>query len=64
MAYEDEEARLIKIRAEKGESPKDADDQPETPEEKKLLDEMEKSDNSNVNSAPAINDDEVSPNND
>lgn len=64
MAYEDEEARLIKIRAEKGESPKDEDDQPETPEEKKLLDEMEKSDNSNVNSAPAINDDEVSPNND
>ena len=61
MAYEDEEARLIKIRAEKGEPPKDADDQPETPEEKKLLDEMEKSDNSNVNSAPEINDEEVNP---
>jgi len=61
MAYEDEEARLIKIRAEKGEPPKDADDQPETPEEKKLMDEMEKSDNSNVNSAPEINDEEVNP---
>lgn len=61
MAYEDEEARLIRIRAEKGEPPKDADDQPETPEEKKLLDEMEKSDNSNMNSAPEINDEEVNP---
>jgi len=61
MAYEDEEARLIRIRAEKGEPPKDADDQPETPEEKKLLDEMEKSDNSNMNSAPEINDEEVTP---
>lgn len=61
MAYEDEEARLIRIRAEKGEPPKDADDQPETPEEKKLLDEMEMSDNSNMNSAPEINDEEVNP---
>ena len=61
MAYEDEEARLIRIRAEKGEPPKDADDQPETPEEKKLLDEMEMSDNSNMNSAPEINDEEVTP---
>jgi hypothetical protein len=42
MAYEDDEARIIKIRANKGE-PFDAakDDSPETPEEKKILDDEE-----------------------
>ena len=40
---EDDEARLLKIRAVKGEAPDDAKDEPaETPEEKKILDELEK----------------------
>jgi len=45
MIYEDADARLLKIRAVKGE-PYDAakDDAPETPEEKKILDELEKND--------------------
>lgn len=59
MVYEDEESRLMKIRAEKGVSPKEAEDEPETPEEKKLLDEMEKSDNINKGNAPTIEEDEV-----
>ena len=59
MVYEDEESRLMKIRAEKGVSPKDDEDEPETPEEKKLLDEMEKSDNVNKGNAPTIDEDEV-----
>ena len=47
--YEDDEARLLKIRAVKGEAPDDAKDDPETPEEKKILDELEK------NEAPRSN---------
>ncbi len=44
MVYEDDEARFLKIRDQKGEPPKDAvDDTPETPEEKRQLDEEEKS---------------------
>ena len=40
--YEDDEARILKIRDEKGDPPKDAaDDAPETPEEKQILDEEE-----------------------
>jgi hypothetical protein len=51
VAYEDEEARILRIRPEKGTPPNDAsDDEPETPEEKKILDEMEKNDNVPVNS--------------
>lgn len=47
--YEDDEARLLKIRAEKGEAPADtADDLPETPEEKRALDDQERNDASNV----------------
>lgn len=42
--YEDDEARLLKIRAVKGEPPNDMKDEPETPEEKKILDELEKKD--------------------
>ncbi|HLA94494.1 MAG TPA: hypothetical protein VK612_02150, partial [Pyrinomonadaceae bacterium] len=53
MVYEDDESRLMKIRAEKGETPKDAiDDQPETPEEKEELDREEQSDNTNANVKP------------
>ena len=49
MAYEDDEARILKIRDVKGEPPKDAvDDQPETPEEKTVLDAEENTTNVNV----------------
>ncbi|MCA1589661.1 MAG: EpsG family protein, partial [Acidobacteria bacterium] len=42
MVYEDDEARILKIRDVKGDPPKDAvDDAPETPEEKQLLDDQE-----------------------
>ncbi len=44
MVYEDDESRLLKIRPEKGEAPKDSVND-ETPEEKQLLDEEEKSSN-------------------
>lgn len=44
VIYEDDEARLLKIRAEKGTPPDDTKDEPETPEEKKILDELEKKD--------------------
>lgn len=47
--YEDDEARLLKIRTVKGEAPNEANDIPETPEEKKILDELEK------NEAPKSN---------
>lgn len=44
--YEDDEARLLKIRDVKGDAPDEAkDDPPETDEEKKLLDEQEKNTN-------------------
>lgn len=43
--YEDDEARLFKIRAEKGEAPDDSKDDPaETPEERKILDDEDKGD--------------------
>jgi len=47
--YEDDEARLLKIRDVKGEPPADsADDESETPDEKKALDEEEKLDTVNI----------------
>ena len=46
--YEDDEARLFRIRAEKGEAPGDTEDE-ETPEEKRILDEMERNGNGNGN---------------
>jgi len=50
MIYEDADARLLKIRDVKGEPADDAKDQePETPDEKKILDEMEKKDGGNLN---------------
>ncbi len=48
--YEDDEARLFKIRAEKGDPPDDSKNDPETPEEKKLLDELEKNEKPDPNS--------------
>ncbi|HSU24856.1 MAG TPA: hypothetical protein VLI65_02635 [Pyrinomonadaceae bacterium] len=48
VAYEDDEARIVKIRDQKGEPPSDDADAPETPEEKKILDEEEKAANANT----------------
>jgi len=42
MIYEDDEARILKIRPEKGEpAPDSVEDEPETPDEKRILDEEE-----------------------
>ncbi len=51
MAYEDDEARILRIREVKGEPAKDAADAeaPPTPEEEKILDEEENSANANTN---------------
>ena len=50
MAYEDDEARILKIRDVKGDPPKDAvDETPETDEEKQVLDAEENSGNVNGN---------------
>jgi hypothetical protein len=50
IVYEDDEARILKIRDAQGDPPKEAvEDAPETPEEKKILDEMEQSDAKNSN---------------
>jgi hypothetical protein len=54
-AYEDDEARIIKIRDEKGTPPKeDLNQAPETPEEKKILDDEEKNSANDLN----VNDDD------
>ncbi|MGD9590204.1 MAG: hypothetical protein AB7Q37_12300 [Pyrinomonadaceae bacterium] len=53
MVYEDDEARILKIRDQKGKPPSDSDeDQPETEEEKKLLDEIEANEPVNANVPP------------
>ncbi len=55
--YEDDEARLLRIRPVKGEPPDEAkDDEPETPEEKKLLDDLEANDARNANTNDPDND--------
>ncbi|HRI03998.1 MAG TPA: hypothetical protein PLL77_09665 [Pyrinomonadaceae bacterium] len=55
--YEDDDARLLKIRPVKGDAPSEAKDEPPpTPEEQKILDEEERNDAKNVN-ANADNDD-------
>jgi len=51
IIYEDDEARVLRIRDQKGDAP-NADDAPETPEEKKILDEEEKKANTNANAEP------------
>ena len=60
VAYEDEEARLIKIRDAKGTPPsEDLNQAPETSEEKKILDEQEKNaakNDANVNDEDEDND--------
>ncbi len=61
IAYEDDEARFLKIRDRKGEAPKDAiDNTPPTPEEERELDEMEKND-ATVNSNLPANDEDETP---
>jgi len=58
--YEDDDARLFKIREVKGDPPNDAKDEPaETPDEKKILDEEESNDAKNLNA----NADDDDPNN-
>ncbi len=49
MIYEDDEARILKIREAKGDPPAEAADDPETEEEKRLLDEEANSGNANAN---------------
>ena len=57
QVYEDDEARILKIRAQKGEPPSDAkEEQQETPEEKQALDQMERNDAKNVNDNDDPND--------
>ena len=58
MAYEDDEARFLKIRDQKGDAPKDTpeNDKPPTPEELKQLDEEEKAaNNANQNTEDEVN---------
>lgn len=58
IAYEDDDARFLKIREQKGEAPKDAvDDSPPTPEELKELEEIERNEAANSNK-PANEDEE------
>ena len=62
IIYEDDEARILKIRDVKGEPPSDAvEEGPETEEEKKLLDEEENAANSNskANANANVDDEEV-----
>mgnify|MGYP000512923677 FL=1 len=56
--YEDDEARLFRIRDQKGDIPDDARDDPETPEERELLDSSER--NGNANGANNVNEEEDS----
>ena len=48
IVYEDSEARILKIREQKGESPSD-EEAPETPEEKKQLDDEDRAANASAN---------------
>ena len=59
MAYEDDEARILKIRDQKGDVPKVAadDEAPPTPEELKQLEDEEKADNkANINQNTELED--------
>ena len=51
IAYEDDEARFIRIRDVKGEAASDSVDAPETPEEKQQLDAEENAENANAANA-------------
>lgn len=56
--YEDSDARILLIRDEKGVPDDGADEEPETEEEKKLLDEMEANDATNANANASNSDDD------
>ena len=57
--YEDDEARLLKIRAVKGDAPEAAKgESTETPDEKKILDEEERKDSGNIKANIDENDEE------
>ena len=60
IVYEDDEARILKIRQQKGDVPKDAveADAPPTPEELKQLEEEEKAENANANKTANADEDE------
>lgn len=59
IVYEDDEARILKIRQQKGEPPTaPADDAPPTPEEQKQLDEEEKEEKAANNANQTVNDEE------
>lgn len=54
MVYEDDEARILKIREQKGDpAPDSVEEAPETPEEKKILDEEEANEAKNDNATTA-----------
>jgi hypothetical protein len=55
IAYEDDEARILKIRDQKGEPP-DIDEAPATPDEDKQLDEIENAQSNNSSNAKDDND--------
>lgn len=59
IAYEDDEARIIRLRPQKAEPvPETLDNEPETPEEKQILDEMERKEiNGPVNVNNAVKED-------
>lgn len=59
IAYEDDEARILKIRSEKGDPPSDSGDD-ETPEEKAELDRLEQNDINSNGNANIPEDDEPS----
>ncbi|MBC7901750.1 MAG: hypothetical protein H7070_17055, partial [Saprospiraceae bacterium] len=60
MVYEDDEARILRIRTTKGEPAKDAaEEAPETEEEKKLLDEEEKAGNLEPNTNAVVEEGEA-----
>ena len=57
IIYEDADARLLKIRAVKGEPYDPSKDQPpETPDEKKILDDLERNDKPNGNANIDVDD--------
>lgn len=58
IVYEDDEARILRIRQQKGAPPANSLDASETPEEKKQLDEMEKADNAKQANANVDEDEE------
>ncbi|MER3630772.1 MAG: hypothetical protein C4325_00205 [Blastocatellia bacterium] len=60
IVYEDEEARIIRLRPQKSEPPTESVPmEPETPEEKQILDEMERNENASPANADNADEDEA-----